>query len=46
VLTPHEVYVDGHKVNPPQWSRWVGWLEEDQENSAQPPNKTGLKVPA
>lgn len=46
VLTPHEVYVDGHKVNPPQWSRWVGWLEKDQENSAQPPNKTGLKVSA
>ena len=24
VLTPHEVYVNGYKVNPPQWSRWAG----------------------
>ena len=38
VLTPKEVYVDGHRVNPPPWSRWVGWLEEDQTNSVQPPN--------
>jgi putative transposase len=46
VLMPHEVYVKGYKVNPPQWSRWVGWLEKDQENAAQPPNRTALRVSA
>jgi len=35
-LTPHEVYVNGCKVNSPQWSRWVGWLEEDQANRLNP----------
>ena len=30
VLTPHEVYVQRNAVNPPAWSRWVGWLEKDQ----------------
>jgi len=46
VLTPHEVYVHGYKVNPPQWSRWVGWLEEDQANRAQPPNTTAPRISA
>jgi putative transposase len=46
VLTPFEVYVDGYEVNPPKWSRWVGWLEKDQENSAQPSNRIDLKVSA
>ena len=46
VLTPHEVYVNGYQVNPPKWSRWVGWLEKDQENAAQPPNTTALRVSA
>jgi len=46
VLTPHEVYVDGNEVNPPKWSRWVGWLEKDQENTAQPPNKTAPRISA
>ena len=40
VLTPYEVYVDGHTVNPPPWSRWVGWLEKDQEILAEVPSKT------
>jgi hypothetical protein len=22
-LTPHDVYVGGHKVGPAKWSRWV-----------------------
>jgi putative transposase len=46
VLMPHEVYVKDCKVNPPPWSRWVGWLEKDQETEAQPPNRTGLRVSA
>ena len=46
VLTPHEVYVDGYEVRPPKWSRWVGWLEKDQENSAQPSNRIDLRVSA
>ena len=46
VLMPHEVYVKDCKVNPPPWSRWVGWLEKDQETEAQPPNRIGLKVSA
>ncbi len=46
VLTPYEVYVKGFQVNPPSWSRWVGWLEQDQKNSVQPPNRTDLKVSA
>ena len=46
VLTPHEVYVNGYEVNPPKWSRWVGWLEKDQENTAQPPNKTAPRISA
>ena len=46
VLTPHEVYAKGYKVNPPQWSRWVGWLEEDQKNQAQPPNRTAPRISA
>jgi len=32
VLTPREVYVKGQKVNPPSWSRWVGWLERPEPN--------------
>ena len=46
VLTPYAVYVKGHKVNPPQWSRWVGWLEKDQKLEAQPSNRTVEKVSA
>ncbi len=46
VLTPHEMYVNGYEVSPPKWSRWVGWLEKDQENSAQPSNRIDLKVSA
>jgi len=46
VLTPHEVYVNGYEVSPPKWSRWVGWLEKDQENAAQPPNKTAPRISA
>ena len=42
VLTPEEVYVENWKVNPPPWSRWVGWLEQDQESLAQPSHKTEL----
>ena len=37
VLTPHEVYVQQQRVNPPSWSRWVGRLEKDQEQEALPP---------
>lgn len=40
VPTPYEVYVKGYKVNPPQWSRWVGRLEKDQRLEAQPSNRT------
>lgn len=39
VLTPKEVYIDGHQVNPPPWSRWVGWLDEDQKSPVQPGNR-------
>ncbi len=47
ILTPHEVYVKGYAVHPPPWSRWVGWLsEEDQAQAAQPPNKTASKISA
>jgi transposase InsO family protein len=46
VLTPHEVYVQGCKVNPPKWSRWVGWLEKDQESEALPPHKTVEEISA
>ena len=46
ILTPHEVYVPRHVVNPPSWSRWVGWLEKDQEPEAQPPSKTLEKISA
>ena len=46
LLTPHEVYVNGYQVNPSKWSRWVGWLEKDQENSAQPQDRIGLRVSA
>lgn len=46
VLMPHEVYVKNYQVTPPPWSRWVGWLEKDQETEAQPPNRTGLRVSA
>ena len=46
VLTPHEVYVQRHTVNPPSWSRWVGWLEKDQEQEALPPSKTPEKISA
>ncbi len=46
VLTPHEVYVNGYEVSPPKWSRWVGWLEKDQENAAQPPNNTAPSLSA
>lgn len=56
VLTPWEVYVKGQKVNPPSWSRWVGWLErpepsqpaggQDQESTQaeQAPSKTAVLV--
>lgn len=46
VLTPHEVYVKDCKVNPPQWSRWVGWLEKDQKTEAQPSNRNAARVSA
>jgi transposase InsO family protein len=47
ILTPYEVYVKGYAVNPPSWSRWVGWLsEQDQAQAAQPPNRTASKVSA
>jgi len=46
VLTPYEVYVQAHKVNPPPWSRWVGWLDKDQNIEAQPSHKTVLRVSA
>jgi putative transposase len=46
ILTPHEVYVQGCKVNPPSWSRWVGWLEKDQMQEAPPSHKTAEKVSA
>jgi transposase InsO family protein len=46
VLTPHEVYVNGHKVNPPTWSRWVGWLEKDQVLEVPPSHKTTERVSA
>ncbi len=45
ILTPYKVYAEGYKVNPPSWSRWVGWLEKDQETPAQPPKqKRGPRV--
>ncbi len=46
VLTPYDVYVIGHQVNPPKRSRWDGWLEKDQEESAQPSCRIDLKVSA
>jgi len=46
ILTPHEVYAKGHKVNPPSWSRWVGWLEKDQQLEALPPHKTAERISA
>lgn len=46
VLTPHEVYVAGCRVNPPKWSRWVGWLEKDQECPAQASNRIVEKISA
>ena len=46
VLTPHEVYMKGNKVNPPPWSRWVGWLEKDQKTEAQPSNRNEVRVSA
>lgn len=46
VLTPHEVYVNGHRVNPPKWSRWVGWLEKDQALEVQPSHKTAERISA
>jgi transposase InsO family protein len=46
ILMPHEVYVRGHKVNPPSWSRWVGWLEKDQIPEALPSHKTAERISA
>lgn len=46
VLTPHEVYVQEHRVNPPSWSRWVGWLDKDQKPEALPPSKTLERISA
>lgn len=46
VLTPHEVYVQGYRVNPPKWSRWVGWLQKDQETAVQPSHRMPVKVSA
>jgi putative transposase len=46
VLTPHEVYVQGYRVNPPKWSRWVGWLQKDQETAVQPSNRMLQNVSA
>ena len=46
VLPPHEVYVEGWKVNPPPWSRWVDWLEKDQTPEALPPHKTAERISA
>lgn len=46
IMTPCEVYVKGHAVNPPSWSRWVGWLEKDQTQEALPPLKTAERISA
>ena len=47
ILTHYEVYVKGYAVNPPSWSRWVGWLSEaDQAQAAQPPNRPAPKTSA
>ncbi len=46
ILTPHEVYVRGLKVNPPSWSRWVGWLEKDQALEALPSHKNAERISA
>jgi transposase InsO family protein len=46
ILTPYEVYVKGVAVNPPSWSRWVGWLETDQTHEALPPHKTAERISA
>ncbi len=46
VLTPHEVYVQGCTVNPPPWSRWVGWLEMDQNWKALPSHNTAERISA
>jgi putative transposase len=46
ILTPHEVYVRGCKVNPPSWSRWVNWLEKDQGLEAPPSHKTAERISA
>jgi len=46
VLTPHEVYSDNVKVDPPSWSRWVGWLQTDQDSTLEPPSKSPLPVSA
>ena len=46
VLTPYEVYVKGYKVNPPSWSRWVGWLEKDQGLPAEASNRNEVRVSA
>ena len=46
ILTPFEVYVKGYKVNPPSWSRWVGWMEKDQIESTRPSHRTAEKISA
>lgn len=46
VLTPREVYVRSCKVNPPSWSRWVGWLEKDPILEALPSHKTTERISA
>jgi hypothetical protein len=36
----------GVAVNPPSWSRWVGWLATDQTHEALPPHKTAERISA
>lgn len=40
ILTLQEVHVQGYAVAPPSRFRWVGWLDEpDQEQAAKPPKQ-------
>jgi transposase-like protein len=33
-------------LDPPPWSRWVGWLEKDQTPETLPPHKTAERISA
>ncbi len=44
VLTPHKVYMNNVKADPPSWSRWVGWLQKDQDRTFEPPSKSPFPV--